>query len=158
MCVPLLWLVAISPCWGSPTLLSWDQALFSFLTRSLLLNLLPLSLLLQLWSVCCYCCCCCCCCWGFPSALGSSPLLLGCYPSAPCCLFVCLLELTWMLPGSLLNYHEKIHGTVAGAVDVRAFCPSVGTRLKLGQAQGLMLGQMLAQERQGAVLTCWVIT
>ena len=62
-----------------------------------------------------------------------------------------------MLPGSLLRYHEKIHGTVAGAVDVRAFCLSVGTRLKLGQAQGLMLGQMLAQELQGAVLTRWVM-
>ena len=72
-------------------------------------------------------------------------------------LLVCLLALTWMLPGSLLRYHEKIRGTVAGAVDVRAFCLSVGTRLKLGQAQGLMLGQMLAQELQGAVLTCWVM-
>ena len=40
---------------------------------------------------------------------------------------------------------------------MRVFCLSVGTRLKLGQAQGLMLGQMLAQELQGAVLTCWVI-
>ena len=62
-----------------------------------------------------------------------------------------------MLPGSLLRYHEKTHGTVVGAADVRAFCLSAGTRLKLGQAQGLMLGQKLAQELQGAVLTCWVM-
>ena len=40
---------------------------------------------------------------------------------------------------------------------MRAFCLSVGTRLKLGQGQGLMLGQMLAQELQGAVLTCRVM-
>ena len=82
---------------------------------------------------------------------------LSCWAATQVLLVVCLLELTWMLPGSLLRYHEKIHGTVAGAGDVRAFCLSVGTRLKLGQAQGLMLGQMLAQELQCAVLTCWVM-
>ena len=44
------------------------------------------------------------CCWTcflFPVVFVVFCYILGCYPSAPCC---CLLELTWMLPGSLLRY------------------------------------------------------
>ena len=49
-----------------------------------------------------------------------------------------VLELTWMLPGSLLRYHEKFHGTVVTAVAVRNFSCTVS----------LMLGQMLARDSQ----------
>ena len=124
MGVPVLWPVAIFPSWGFPTLLSWDQALSFLLTRCLLLNLFPLS---------------CCCGGGFfvegppgfrdqaLSCLAATQVLL-----AFVCLIACLLvvsELTWMLPGSRLRYHEKIHGTVTVAVAVRAFC-TFGTWLK----------------------------
>ena len=57
------------------------------------------------------------------SCLAATQVLL-----AVVCWFV-VLELTWMLPGSRLPYHEKIHGTVALAVAVHAFC-IVGTWLK----------------------------
>ena len=66
--------------------------------------------------------------------------VLGCYPP----LLQLLLELTWMLPGSLLRYHEKFKVATllslslslsVAAVAVRAFC-TVGQKL---QAQGLLI-------------------
>ena len=66
-------------------------------------------LLLQLWSVC----------WWSTAFWDHA---LSCWAAT---------QLTWMLPGSLLHQHEKIHCTVAGAVAcARLFSLSVGTWLK----------------------------
>ena len=53
----------------------------------------------------------------FVVELVSSPLLLYswsvlCWAATQVLLVVVCLELTWMLPGSLLRYHEKIHGSL----------------------------------------------
>ena len=56
-----------------------------------------------------------------------------CLLRVPQCSLSCwaATQLTWMLPGSLLHQHEKIHCTVAGAVAcARLFSLSVGTWLK----------------------------
>ena len=47
-----------------------------------------------------------------------------------------------MLPGSLLRYHEKFRSTVDTVAAVRTF-PVLLARLK-----GLVLGRMLAQDKQ----------
>ena len=43
-----------------------------------------------------------------------------------CCLgctqMLCLLELPWMFPGSLLRYHEKIQGSCCHSVALRQLC------------------------------------
>ena len=76
----LSWPVAILSRWGS--------------RHSSKLGLSPL--LLSSSVVCCWTC------FLFPVVVFVVfCYILGCYPSAPCC---CLLELTWMLPGSLLRY------------------------------------------------------
>ena len=53
----------------------------------------------------------------FVVELVSSPLLLYswsvlCWAATQVLLVVVCLELTWMLPRSLLRYHEKIHGSL----------------------------------------------
>ena len=89
------------------TPLSWDQALFLSPRSQFVVEPVSPFLLLDSWSF----------------------VVLGCYPSAPCC---CLLKLTWMLPGSLLRYHEQKHGSVVSAVAVRAFSCTVGYWLTQG--------------------------
>ena len=82
-------------------------------------------------------------------------------------LFVCMLELTWMLPGSLLRYHIKFKAAFAisvccTAVAVRAFLSVVSLldiyRLKALLNQHSMLVQVLIlNKREGDVhgLTRW---
>ena len=120
--------LVISPCWGSPTLLSWDQALFFLLTRSLLLNLFPLS-----------------CCYSRCLFVVEGPpvfwdqalsfLLLGFYLSAPCCcLFVgAHLDAAWIT--APLPWKDYSRQPVVSAVAVRAFC-LLGSDLLSPQAQG----------------------
>ena len=58
--------------------------------------------------------------------------LLDCYPLLP----QLLLELTWMLPGSLLRYHDKFKAAMLNSVDVSAVAVrshsfvSVGNRFR----------------------------
>ena len=68
------------------TPLSWDQAL-SLLAHCFVAKPVSSFLLLLLCSA-----------WAATQVL----LVVVC----------CLLELTWMFPGSLLRYHEKIHGNL----------------------------------------------
>ena len=108
------WPVAISSCWGSPTLLSWDQTLLlSFTSRA----------------VCCWTC------FLFPVVVLVVFVVLGCYPSAPCC---CLSgahldasRITAPLPW------KDSRQSVVSAVAVRAFC-LLGSDLLSLQAQGLL--------------------
>ena len=71
----------------SPTLLSLGSSPLALLHAQFVVELVFSPLLLYSWSVLCW---------------AATQVLLA----------VACLELTWVLPGSLLRYHEKIHGSL----------------------------------------------
>ena len=82
----------------------------------------------------------------FVVELVSSPLLLCswsvlCWAATQVLLVVVVvcLELTWMLPGSLLRYHEKIHGSLLSLLlQCAPFVCWARTCCHSRQAQGLL--------------------
>ena len=73
----------------------------------------------------------CVCCGDAAIACAASPPRLvgwdqALYLCSCCCLgctqMLCLLELPWMFPGSLLRYHEKIQGSCCHTVVLRQLC------------------------------------
>ena len=113
----------------APHALSWDQALFFLLTRSLLLNLLPLSY-----------------CYSCVLFVAEGPpvfwdqalsfLLLGFYPDAPCCCLFVGAHLDASRITAPLPWKDS-RQPVVSAVAVHAFC-LLGSDLLLLQVQGLL--------------------
>ena len=98
-----------------PPLLSWDQALLLSPCALFVVKHVssPVAVVV-------------CCLLKVPQCSGIEPSSVGLPPKCSLLLPVVVLELTWMLPGSLLCCHEKFHGTVDTAVAVRTFSRTVG--------------------------------